>query len=606
VPVATYSLWAQSGGGTLAADTASYTLATQFAVDRPVALTGIWFYSPPGAASLPTACVLYDIFGGNQIAGTLNSSPSWKKPDGTAATPGVGWIKCAYNGTVQIAWRAYAAAVLGGGSNWYSTTASYWTNAGGSGNPGIANGPLSADPSGFAHIGQGLAHTGSTLAFPGSSGAGASFWVDVEVADISGVPASPTYSLFTHTLPPDPSTSDATTAATFGMQFSVSQACRLDAIWYLNSGVLPTQVGVFQITGTGTGTLLVSVPVPAAGWEGAGTYAWARIAVPSVALQPGTNYEVCAYNGSGSAWMARTANYWTTGPGASGITSGILSAPNNAGAVNGQGNVSTANAFTFPDQSNSGTQAFLDVEVALITPASPLIQVAPASGSTANLTATFRSPTTQGSCLVACVSVTGNSGNAVTGATLGGSADNWAQLAHTGDLASDAAFVAVWADPACAPGQTSVVIGTNAATGISAQGYVFEFADLQSTVAALLDQTALLNTHATTTGAPSCGPTATTRQAAEVWLACMFGYNATITEPAFPWARLPQLTGGANSLMASYQVVSATGQATYAPGFGSATFAEGIVVTLATLLTQPVSLTASSAATAALTSSDGI
>src|SRR5262249_17020823 len=149
----------------------------------PTALTGIWFYSPPSAASLPSACCIYDLRTRQQIPGSLNNSPSWKKPDGTAASPGDGWVKCSYPGTVQLGWAVYVVAVLGGGSNWYSTTAGYFTT-----NIGVYNGPLSAEQHQYATTGQGLKNAGASLTFPATDGSQVNYWVDVEVSDIAGLP----------------------------------------------------------------------------------------------------------------------------------------------------------------------------------------------------------------------------------------------------------------------------------------------------------------------------------------------------------------------------------------------------------------------------------
>lgn len=576
VPV--YSLWSQQGGGTLAADTANYTLATQFAVAYPTVLTGIWFYSPSGAASLPSACCIYDLRTRQQIPGSLNNSPSWVNTTGAAASPGDGWVKCSYPGTVQLGWAAYVAAVLGGGSNWYSTTSGYFTT-----NIGVYNGPLSAEQHQYATTGQGLKNAGSSLVFPATDGSQVNYWVDAEVSDIAGLPAQNTLNTKL-TLPPDPSTNDATNAATFGIQFTVSATCRADAIWQLNSGNFPTQAGLFQITGVGTGTLLASVANPAV--VGAGTWSWCRIPIPPVILHSGTNYEVCSYRGDGAAWMPTQGGYWTTGPATAGLANGLLSAPNSAGAVNGQACVSSTNAFTFPDTTyGSGTNACLDIEVAQVTQSSPLVQGGTGTAAAANITVTLPAATTAGNCLVACVAVvSGSAGSAVTGITLGpsGSADNWASLAATGNLTTDAGILAIWADPNCAGGQTSVTISTNVSgsPGQVACAYVYEFSYLQSTVGALLDQSATVNTHGSTTAAPSAGPTGTTTQAAEVLVGCMLGYNTTVTGPGLPWRNQSQLTQGNNRFMAGYQVVNTTGTAAYAPLFSSTTFAEGAVVTL--------------------------
>jgi hypothetical protein len=569
--VAAYTLWSQTGGGTLAADTASYTLGTEFSADRPVVLTGIWFYSASSAVSLPSQCVIFDLNTGAQVPGTLNTSPSW------SGAAGSGWVKCAYNGTVEIGYRGYVVAVLGGGSNWYSTTSPYW-GTGGPGVSGAANEPLSARPNTFALNGQSVKHAGASLTFPATSATGTNYWVDVEVSDLAGL--APAYSLYVHALPPDPSGSDLTTAATFGTQFTVSRKCAATAIWQLNSGQGgPSTVGIFKITGTGTGTLLASAATPSGALIGPGTFAWGRIAIPPAVLVPGTNYEVCAYQGSGAAWMPATTSYWTSGSGASGITNGPLSAPNNAGAVNGQGGISSTNAFTFPNNSNSGTNAFVDVEVVpLPQPGIQVVQAAVISGSNPTGTATLGTATTAGNCLVAVMGVGGGSGNLVTAVTLGGAADHWAQLVTIGNLATDAAYAATWADPNCAGGQTAVSVTTNAAGG-TVDGYVFEISGLQGTIAALLDQTATLDTHGGSTATPAVGPTSATTQASEIWIGCIVAFSHVISGPVLPWTNMPNIADGNNNVIAGWQITAATGTATYA-GTVSSTFCEGTLVTL--------------------------
>lgn len=72
------------------------TLGTEFNLSESTPLTGIWIYSPEGAAGLPSACAIYDIDTSTQVAGTLNNSPSWSGAEGS------GWVKVTYDGSVTL------------------------------------------------------------------------------------------------------------------------------------------------------------------------------------------------------------------------------------------------------------------------------------------------------------------------------------------------------------------------------------------------------------------------------------------------------------------------------------------------------------------------
>ena len=162
--------------------TSGNTLGVEFEVSQTVQLTGIWWYSGPSATVLPTACCLFDANAGTQIAGTLNSSPSW------SGAAGSGWVKCTYAGPNLSSGTKYVSAVYyGGGSlNWYYDLSGYWTSGGGS--AGITNGPLSAPNSAGAVNGQAVYNPGTSgIAFPNSTVTGYDFGVDVEVTPAAAV-----------------------------------------------------------------------------------------------------------------------------------------------------------------------------------------------------------------------------------------------------------------------------------------------------------------------------------------------------------------------------------------------------------------------------------
>ena len=173
-----YSVFGQTGGGTLASDTSDYTMGMQFSLSTAAALTGIWFYSASGAVILPSACCIYAVSGQSQVPGTVNNSPSW------SGVSGSGWVKCAYNGSVTLqASTAYRVCVFdGGGSNWYSATSEYWGT--GAGSSGITNGIITAPSNATADGGNqdAFANPAASLVYPTSSFGAANYWIDVEVA----------------------------------------------------------------------------------------------------------------------------------------------------------------------------------------------------------------------------------------------------------------------------------------------------------------------------------------------------------------------------------------------------------------------------------------
>lgn len=193
-----------------------------------------------------------------------------------------------------------------------------------------------------------------------------------------------------------------------------------------------------------------------------------------------------------------------------------------------------------------------------------LVQHASAmTGGSATVTVTLSS-TTAGSCLIMCGLSQVTSGSAFTGVTLGGSAGNWA--AQVTDQTAPIGTVAIWADPNCAGGQTSVVVTQSAADLMAVD--VYEVSGLALT--SPLDKTsqnAIAGTQSTQ--AWTSNATATTTQASEFWVGITGGYNnlftaVTVTGPSSPWTNEAQLTPvtGVFSL-SGYQITSSTGAATY-------------------------------------------
>lgn len=180
---ATYRIWPNMPSTLqgLSSDTTGYILATEFSMSQAAALDKIWFYSPSGAAALPTRCAVWSVSTQAEVTGTDNSSPTWKDPSGTTANPGDGWVYCDYSsagvtlsGSTNYKVSAYHAA----GSEWMSATSGYWTT-GGLGASGRSNGILSAPNNAGAAPGQSSYVT--TWSYPASTVNSENYWVDIEV-----------------------------------------------------------------------------------------------------------------------------------------------------------------------------------------------------------------------------------------------------------------------------------------------------------------------------------------------------------------------------------------------------------------------------------------
>jgi hypothetical protein len=218
-----------------------------------------------------------------------------------------------------------------------------------------------------------------------------------------------------------------------------------------------------------------------------------------------------------------------------------------------------------------------------------VVQVGQNVGIGSNLTVTMPGSTTGGNALVGLVFTAGSTNGTVTGITLGGSAGNWAAEASQGS-GSDHALLTCWSDPSCAGGQTSVVITTNGPGGQTALAWVFEVSGLLA-AGPLLDKSAGVSSSGFV-ASWTLGPTATTTQASEIWLAIAGGSVSgttagTLTGPSSPWtnqAQQSQVNGSfTQGVISGYQVVSSTGTASYNGSSSPNSTIEGLVVTLKAL-----------------------
>lgn len=162
---------------TLVSDTGAYTFGLQFTLSQAAPLTGIWFYSAPGAGALPDHCGIFAVSGHGAVTGTVNNAPSW------SGAAGSGWVKCTYDGsTILAAATSYKVAVAyAGGSNFYSASSHYWDTTG-AGASGLTSGIITAPNNAGGDGGQDTFVLAVGLTYPGTSFNATNYWLDVEVS----------------------------------------------------------------------------------------------------------------------------------------------------------------------------------------------------------------------------------------------------------------------------------------------------------------------------------------------------------------------------------------------------------------------------------------
>lgn len=168
------------------------------------------------------------------------------------------------------------------------------------------------------------------------------------------------HTLFSQAAPTGSNGGGGATTGTYGLQFSVSSAQTASGIWfYTPSGAtaLPDSIGIFDTNGS-----LAQLQVPS--WSGAAGTGWvlATFNAP-ITLATSTQY-VAAFHMpfSSGFWNVTDSTYWSSGAGASGITSGPITAPGNGAAVHGQNSYVSGTQIGFPTTSLAGNNIWMDIQ----------------------------------------------------------------------------------------------------------------------------------------------------------------------------------------------------------------------------------------------------
>jgi hypothetical protein len=174
-----------------------------------------------------------------------------------------------------------------------------------------------------------------------------------------------------------PASAAEDSAVTLGLKLIVDSPSWLVGyrFWRAAGGVAdPADAGALWVAtapGEGTPVADTALVFPAPGDPGEWQEARLPVAVP---LTPGTEYTAGVHVGGG---FSVTAGYWSSGPGAGGVTSGPFTAPNVTGATGGEQNsYSYGPTIAYPSSAAPGGGAYyVDVIVSDTDPAAEVREV---------------------------------------------------------------------------------------------------------------------------------------------------------------------------------------------------------------------------------------
>jgi hypothetical protein len=209
-----------------------------------------------------------------------------------------------------------------------------------------------------------VAGSDPTALMPANGNQSDNLWIDLQVGTTPS--AGTSYRLWPNypTLPGAASSSPA--GYTLATEFQLSQSCTLDNIWFYSASgaaVLPTRCAIWDVA---TQSVVSVTDNTSPSWSGTAASGWVSCAYNGVTL-PAGDYKVAVFYGGSSDWFLFTTGYWGTGgPGASGITTGPVTAPGNSTATSpGQSTYNEA-SWGYPQTygtNGNGENYWVDVEV---------------------------------------------------------------------------------------------------------------------------------------------------------------------------------------------------------------------------------------------------
>ena len=238
-----------------------------------------------------------------------------------------------------------------------------------------ASAPCPASPT-AAQGAFGVAGTDPSVNIPDQGSYSSNFWIDLQISDTAPASYSGSYRLWPNypTVFPTQPTID-TQAQTVGTQFSLSESCTLNNVWFYSAPFAEDLPASTQIWDATTQTLVSGTNVTAS-WSGGLASGWVANSYANAGIVlPAGNYIATIYYGGGKVFYMESRGYFGSfngnpGPATNGMTNGPLSSPSNANAFNPPGGNSCYNTGgtgpTYPnawDTHDGGENRWIDVEV---------------------------------------------------------------------------------------------------------------------------------------------------------------------------------------------------------------------------------------------------
>ena len=233
---------------------------------------------------------------------------------------------------------------------------------------------------------------------PDQGSSSSNFWIDLQISDTAPAGYSGSYRLWPNypTVFPTQPTID-TQAQTLGTQFTLSEPCTVDNVWFYSPPFaedLPASTQIWDATTQA----LVSGTSLTASWSGGVASGWVANPYGSAGIVlPAGNYIATVYYGGGKVFYMESRGYFgsflgNAGPATNGMTNGPLTSPSQANAFNPPGGntcyTQGGTSPTYPnawDTHDGGENRWVDIEV---TPSA----ASPSPTPTPTLTSTSTSP----------------------------------------------------------------------------------------------------------------------------------------------------------------------------------------------------------------------
>ena len=371
-----------------------------------------WWVCPTGQSTAPQKFALWQVYGdaeGSVVPGSVVTS-------GTLTAGQWNYIPLATPlplsiGNVPGVGAAVYEAATGFSGSFPDTNSQF-----GSGDPyasGITNGPLlgysDQDASapcptsaGSFQGSFGTAGTDPSVNLPSQGSSSSNFWIDLQVSNTAPAGYSGSYRLWPNypTVFPTQATID-TQAQTMGTQFTLSEACTVDNIWFYSPPFAQALPASTQIWNSTTQAMVSGTDLTAS-WTGGVASGWVANSYGSAGIVlPAGNYIATVYYGGGDVFYMESRGYFGShlglvGPATDGMANGPISSPSNATAPNPPGGNSCyfqgGTSPTYPnawDTNDGGENRWVDIEV---TPGSSSSSPSPTPTPTPTATVTPTSP----------------------------------------------------------------------------------------------------------------------------------------------------------------------------------------------------------------------